>query len=48
MNNESLRQRIKYLVQHGGVYPDAPPRWRPWAIAIVALGVIHVALELVK
>jgi hypothetical protein len=48
VNDETLRQRIQYLMQHGGVYPDPPAKWRMWAIAIVALEVVHVALEIIK
>lgn len=48
MNDESLRQRIQYLVQHGGVYPDPPAKWKIWAMAILALEITHVTLEVLK
>lgn len=37
MNDPQLQQRINYLVQHGGLYPEPRPKWLPWAIALVAL-----------
>lgn len=48
MNNEELRQRIQYLTQHGGVYPEAPPAWRVWAALILAAELGHLMLELIE
>lgn len=48
MNQEELRQRIHYLLQHGGIYPRQRPAWLPWAVVLVALSLVHIALELLR
>ena len=48
MRDEDIRQRIQYLVQHGGMYPDSPVKWKVWVAVILALEITHVALEIMK
>lgn len=48
--DEHIRQRIRYLVEHGGVLPQEPPVTRNWVIGfgsvIIVLQVIGIALHL--
>ena len=37
MNDEELKQRIKYLVEHGGLYDDPLDEVRRWARIAAAL-----------
>jgi len=41
MQREELRQRIQYLVEHGGAYPDAPPdrtsKVMLWLLVLIAV-----------
>lgn len=42
MSDENVKQRIQYLVEHGGLYPRRRPEWLPWAVVLVALGLLGV------
>lgn len=42
--DEKVRQRIKYLVEHGGVWPEEPAASRR---CLLAVGAVLVVLELV-
>lgn len=44
MVDEHIRQRIKYLVEHGDVIPSEPPATRRWLLAV---GIIIAVLQLV-
>jgi hypothetical protein len=49
MQREALRQRIRYLLEHGGTYPEHPPdrtRWLVFAllVAIAAMEAIELLL----
>ena len=50
MPDEATRQRIKYLVEHGGVMPQEPPASRRWlvavGVAIATLQLLEIALHL--
>lgn len=50
MVDEAVRQRIRYLIEHGGVIPQEPPASRRLVCAvsllIVALELVDIALEL--
>jgi hypothetical protein len=39
MHREGIRQRIRYLIEHGGAYPEEPPDKRH-TIIIVMLAVV--------
>lgn len=47
MQREGLRQRIRYLIEHGGAYPEAPcPKdKRDWAIVglLLLVALLEVA-----
>lgn len=45
MVDEAVRQRIKYLVEHGDVIPPDPPATRRW---LIGLGAVLGALQLVE
>lgn len=47
MQRQDLKQRIDYLVEYGGAYPESPPqRWR-WVVpALLALIAIMQLLQL--
>lgn len=40
-----VTQRIRYLIEHGGIYPQARPPWLPWAIAVIVLQLVTLALQ---
>lgn len=42
-----IQQRIRYLIEHGGVYPQERVGWPVWAWLLVALGVAQVVLQVV-
>lgn len=50
MVDEQIRQRIKYLVEHGELMPQEPPASRKWllgvAVVIAALQIIEIGLHL--
>jgi len=47
MNRDGLKQRISYLIEHGGTYPEERPDWKGWAIlALLAISVVLEALQL--
>jgi len=46
MNNDLLRQRIAYLVTHGGAYPKPRERWVPWAAALLVLQIVTLGIVL--
>lgn len=45
MTNEAVRQRIKFLVEHGEVMPAEPPATRRWLLGV---GAVMVVLQLVE
>lgn len=45
MVDEAVRQRIKYLIEHGDVIPADPPATRRW---LIGLGVVLGMLQLVE
>lgn len=48
MQREELRQRIQYLVEHGGAYPDEPcPKDKP-ARAVLWLLVLIAVVEVIQ
>jgi hypothetical protein len=41
MNDEELKQRIQYLVEHGGLYEDPIAevrRWARWGVGLACCG----------
>lgn len=46
MNEELIKQRVKYLVEHGGIYPTQ--RWEclPLAIAIAVVVLVDIAIKI--
>lgn len=48
MNNEMLRQRVQYLVTHGGIYPEGIPGWCKYAAVGLVLQIITIAILLLK
>lgn len=53
MPRETLKQRISYLVEHGGAYPEDRRRdWKSWAmlglLAFIALANIAELLKLLR
>jgi len=46
MNDDLLRQRIAYLVTHGGAYPEPRPRWVPWVASLLVMQVITLGVVL--
>jgi hypothetical protein len=48
MNSDEVQQRIAYLVEHGGLYPMARPRWVPWVAALLVVQVLTLAAVLLK
>lgn len=44
MSNERIKQRIEYLVTHGGLYPEDRPRWWAWALTVVGLQLITICI----
>ncbi len=47
MNDEELKQRIKYLVEHGGLYDDPLGEVRRWARVAVALACCSIIFDAV-
>lgn len=50
MTNEEIKQRIQYLVEHGGLWDDPLADLRRqirWAMAIIALGLLITWVEIV-
>lgn len=45
MVDEHIRQRIRYLVEHGGVLPQEQPATRRW---LVGIGLVIIALQMVN
>lgn len=45
MVDEAIRQRIKYLVEHGDMMPQEPPASRRW---LCGIGAVIVVLQLVE
>ena len=48
MSNEEIKQRIQYLIEHGGLYDDPLGELRRMARLGVALGAVAVAICLVE
>jgi len=48
MTDSQLRQRIAYLVTHGGMYPQGRPPWLPWAVGLIVLQLLVLAAILLK
>jgi hypothetical protein len=50
MTSEAVRQRIKFLVEHGGVYPEEKAATRPLmvglAMTIIVLQIIELAAQM--
>lgn len=48
MQRDALKQRIAYLVEHGGTYPEERrrPDWKSWAT--LALLVLISTIEILK
>ena len=47
--NERIKQRIAYLIEHGGVYPkDDRSRFNLLAGFMIIMEVTHLALEIMK
>lgn len=46
---DDLRQRIHYLIEHGGVYPPSKDRGRWWLgagiVVLIALGLANLMLR---
>ncbi len=38
--SDQLRQRIAYLVTHGGFYPEERPKWLRWVVAVLVVQVL--------
>lgn len=47
MNDEEIKQRIKYLVEHGGVFDDPLAEAKRWARAAVALACCSLMIDMV-
>ena len=43
--DDDVTQRIRYLIEHGGIYPESRPRWLPWLVGLVVLQLIGLALH---
>ncbi|CAB4124538.1 hypothetical protein UFOVP61_16 [uncultured Caudovirales phage] len=48
MTKELIKQRIEYLVTHGGLYPEGRPLWMPWVVAGIALQVATLGVILLR
>lgn len=51
MNDEQIKQRIKYLVEHGGIYDDpiaTLQRQVKWAYVIGGIALVFHAIEAVR
>lgn len=52
MHHDLMRQRIKYLVEYGGLYPPGEPASKnfviKWGAVIVALNVVQLALAVFR
>lgn len=48
MSNEDIKQRIQYLIEHGGVYDDPLADIRRMARLAVALGTLAVVICIVE
>lgn len=50
MSDEVIRQRIKYIIEHGEAFPQEPPVSRRWVCGIgaliVGLQVVEIILQL--
>lgn len=46
MDDNTLEQRIRYLIEHGGVWDDPLVELRRWARAGVVLALVAIALNL--
>lgn len=40
MSKDELQQRIRYLIEHGGIYPRE--RWPPWVWVLLVVGLAGV------
>lgn len=45
-DSDEVRQRIRYLIEHGGVYPEDRQRWPPWVWLLLAVGLAGVLADL--
>lgn len=45
-DREEVKQRVQYLIEHGGIYPEDRKPWPKWVWLLVAIGVAGVVLEL--
>ena len=48
MSDEDVKQRIAYLVEHGGLYTQERPRWLPWAAALVVLELVSIGVSVMQ
>lgn len=48
MSNEEIRQRIQYLIEHGGVYDDPLADIRRMARLGIALGALAVVICVIE
>lgn len=49
MTPDNVKQRIEYLVTHGGLFPEEKtPAWRPWAVGLAVLMVVDIAVGLLR
>lgn len=52
MPRENLKQRIQYLIEHGGTFPENPPDRLRWVIlgllAFIALANVLQLLKLLR
>lgn len=47
MNDEEIKQRIRYLVEHGGVYDDPLAEVKRWAKLAVVLASCSLMIDAV-
>lgn len=45
-DEHEIQQRIRYLIEHGGVYPQERVGWPAWVWLLVTLGVAQVLLQI--
>ena len=49
MNRDGIKQRIQYLIEHGGTYPEDRRDWKSWAILLLLIAVVVMeAVQLLR
>lgn len=45
-DEHEIQQRIRYLIEHGGVYPQERVGWPVWAWVLIGLSVARLLFDL--